>query len=195
MTYFHKWQHTPERAGEFVFWTNTADTHGQLSIPHSGSANVVDGSKTIHAAAVYAPHRLPPLLPKEGTNELRYDAATGLWHVASDGAVQMTYTEDELRFAAVYRARCFADESDHARFVEAQKNQWPMAKVLGVFRADLHRRGVLDEKAVVSAYDLGVLILDTYIKYPLPADAWIPFNYCVADRAVPWLEPLVRLLC
>ena len=45
--------------------------------------------------------------------------------------------------------------------------------------------------------ELGLLIMDTYIRYPLPTDSrsLIPYNYCALPRVKPWLAPLLRPFC
>jgi hypothetical protein len=44
--------------------------------------------------------------------------------------------------------------------------------------------------------ELALLLLDTFVKYPLPTmeKATLPYNYCVLNRLQPWLSPLLRAL-
>jgi len=42
---------------------------------------------------------------------------------------------------------------------------------------------------------LAMAILDTYVKYPYPTKAWLPFNYCALPRLVPWTATLLTPLC
>jgi len=48
----------------------------------------------------------------------------------------------------------------------------------------LVKKGKLTEGKEISKLDLSVLLLKTYIKYPLPAEtaALIPWNYCALPR-------------
>jgi hypothetical protein len=193
VAYYHTWTEAP--GGNFIFWT--ANDAGHISRPISGSANVVDGSKVAHAAGIYRPARRPPPMPRTGASELVFDNTTDKWHVVVDGAVAATYDESELRLGAVYRARCFAGDEDRARFQEAQQNQWSIDFVLSTFKADMIRRGVLKQEraAAIAPYDLGALIMDTYITYPLPQEAAIPFNYCALGKLAPLSKPLLDLFC
>ena len=85
--YYHKWKDPAmKRGGIFKFYDTSASTP-RTAFPFSGSANSVDGSKMVHAAAVYYPERLPPKLPKESKNVLQFNKAKGLWDVTTDGEV------------------------------------------------------------------------------------------------------------
>lgn len=190
VTYFHKWKTT--EGGEFWFWDDATGVP-KKSYPASRSANSVDGSKIAHAATVYKPSQRPPILNQNANNELKYNGNTKKWEVLSDKKVQAVYNESDLRFAAVYRARCFADEKDLEAFKEAQQNQYSLEFVLDTFRADLRKRGVYRDG--MNAYDLGMLIMDTYVKYPYSPSAMIMFNYCALDRLLPWTAPLLRWIC
>jgi hypothetical protein len=49
----------------------------------------------------------------------------------------------------------------------------------------------------MSRLDLGMLLMQEYIQYPLPTKevALIPFNYCALGKEVPLLKPLLSLVC
>lgn len=190
VAYYHKWKTSD--GGEFYFWD---DLSGQAkkSFPASRSANSVDGSKVVHAAAIYQPKKTPPILDQNARNELEYNKLTKQWEVKSDGIVARVYNEEEIRFGAVYRARCFADKADQAAFRKGQANQWSLDYVLGIFKKDLVSRGVYREG--IDAYDLGLLIMKTYISYPLSPNAVFPYNYCALSRLYPWTAPLLKLVC
>jgi len=177
----------------------------------TGSANSVDGSKVVHAAALYMPKRKPPVLSKENRNELVYigkdeKAAGGhRWGIEVNGEQKYTYAEDDIRFSAVYRARCFKDAAHQKRFVEGtEKNPWTAAEVLEVLEKDMKKRGawpfaptdtVASRDTPEDRYALGIALMDTYVKYPYSPTALIPVNYCALDRKYPWLKPVLQLVC
>ncbi|KAI9002110.1 hypothetical protein DFJ74DRAFT_696622 [Hyaloraphidium curvatum] len=199
VAYYHKW--TDERAGKFLFWNDPVSRKPQISLPISRSANSVDGSKVIHAAAVYMPWRLPPVLPRVARNTLEYRNEGGehFWDVKSDGKVMATYPEDELRFSAVYRCRCFKSREDFEQFERDQMpaNAWNVSHVLGILRADMDARGILPKAKQVPALELAELLLKTYVKYPLSPDAAIPYNLCAITEIdyLAFLKPIVDIFC
>ncbi len=183
VAYYHKWKTT--EGGDFSFWNDPSSPIAQISRPAGGSANSVDGSKMVHAANVYRPSERPPVMKQTSKNELRWQKDTTKWDVVSDGVVLKTYDEKDIRFGVVYRARCFRDEADLAAFREGQANQWTIDFVLNTFRRDLRDTHGYTRVDSLSAYDLGLLIMDTYVKYPYSATALIPLNYCAIDRLLP----------
>ena len=183
VAYYHKWKTTD--GGDFSFWNVPGSPIPQISKPAGGSANSVDGSKMVHAANVYRPKQRPPVMKQTAKNELRWRKDTSLWDVVSDDVVLQTYEEDEIRFGVVYRARCFANDADLAAFRKGQLNQWSVDYVLSKFRRDLKENYGRSDADALGAYDLGLLIMDTYIKYPYSSSAIVPLNYCAIDRMFP----------
>ena len=61
--------------------------------------------------------------------------------------------------------------------------------ILSVFTDDLIKKGKLQKDKIneISRLDLAFLIMDTYIKYPLPPKnyALIPYNYCALPLILP----------
>jgi hypothetical protein len=49
----------------------------------------------------------------------------------------------------------------------------------------------------LSKLDLGMLLMQEYIEYPLPTKefALVPFNYCALGKEVPFLKPMLSLIC
>ena len=156
----------------------------------------LDGTKVVHAAAVYMPTVKPPRIDRSKIVTLRYDGGQ-TWSVVSDGEVMQTYHEDQLRLSIVYRARCFASEEARLRFHSLPASEFlTLDDILGRFRDDLLKRGVLT-KAQVEADDrleLAMAILETYITYPFSTESIVPYNYCAATMQYPWLKPALALL-
>lgn len=203
--YYHKWSDIENRQGKFYFW-NSLGGPAQESLPISGNANAVDGSKMVHAAGVYYPQRRPPALNRTSVNELRYNARVfkekgeHQWDVVSDNNTVASYPEDDIRFSVVYRGRCFRSESEKNYYhsVENKAKQFSLEETNAVFVNDLIARKILASREAYEAmtpYEFGLLLLDTYVKYPFSDSARIPFNYCAIDRKVPWLTPLTKMVC
>eukprot|EP01104_Vermistella_antarctica_P017475 TRINITY_DN6190_c0_g1_i1.p1 TRINITY_DN6190_c0_g1~~TRINITY_DN6190_c0_g1_i1.p1 ORF type:complete len:430 (-),score=101.56 TRINITY_DN6190_c0_g1_i1:45-1334(-) len=195
VAYVHKWNDTKdERSGKFVYWNKDDLTHQTVSpLPLAGSA--VDGSKTVHAATTYFPDVSPPYIDRSKDNVLSY-LGEDKWHLTSNGEVIQKYDDDDLRKTVVYRARCFKDEEEMERFKnQKEEDNMKLEDILETFRKDLVARGKLSEGEVISPIDFNILILNTYIKYPLPVNALIPYNYCMLPRLYPWTETLLSPFC
>jgi hypothetical protein len=194
VAYFHRWA-DPEgkRAGKFFLWNDNGAP--QVMDPVSGSANSVDGSKLIHSAEIYMPEVVPYAFDPTKKNQITYVAANESWNVVADGAVVDSVPESLMRFSAVYRGRCFKDEAAQRQYHADQARPWTQREVLAKLEADLERRGLWSPADKMSPYDFGLLLMDTYIRYPLPLTAWVPLNYCMLGHVWPALQPLLKLLC
>ena len=92
----------------------------------SGTGTVTDGSKLVHSATVYWPTHPagpPPMIDKEKEVFLEYHGHEEgapenqlTWAVVQDGEVLRSYNESEIRFSLVYRARCFKDAAESAKY-------------------------------------------------------------------------------
>uniref|UniRef100_A0A6B2L527 Uncharacterized protein n=1 Tax=Arcella intermedia TaxID=1963864 RepID=A0A6B2L527_9EUKA len=193
VSYLHNW--TDDRDGSFVFWTDNGRAKAMAPAPRS--ANVVDGSKVVHAAAVYRAGVVPPVLRPSEPHALVYEG-DGRWSIRTDGEVRSRLSDDDLRVSIVYRARCFRDAEEARRFKELPESErLTLEGVLGVLKADLVKRGVLkaEEREGVSAFDLGMMLLKTYTRYPLPEKGLVPFNYCALPRLYPQTQPFLHYIC
>lgn len=196
VAYLHEWtDHNNTRGGHFVYWDNEGPPKRVFADFKAGSA--VDGSKIVHAAEVYR-HEVPvPILEKSAENVLRYKG-DDVWHIESNGKLVATYDEDDIRQTIVYRARCFANEEEREHFHNFPEDErMSLEYILGKFTEDLIAKGKLSEEraAEISRIDLALLLMDVYIKYPLPAKPFIPYNYCAASRLMPALEPYLSFIC
>lgn len=218
--YFHSWQATSERAGEFVIWHNSSALPSATA-PHPGSGSAVDGSKTVHASSVYfpsaafeqhppgSPGRGLPAIDKSKGAELRY-VGSDQWELftAAGSNTEQTpaarYHTDDLRFSIVYRGRCFASEEDIAKHAAQRPEE--MLKLEGILTdlvADLVRRGrvanettdVLLKNEPEARYALATRLMHEYLTYPLSGAALVPVNYCAVGALVPWLSSALDPAC
>jgi hypothetical protein len=189
--------------GDFVYYPDNSGYRNVPSFPLSASA--VDGSKVVHAATVYRP-KFPggiPIIDKDKSSKLRYDGNEE-WSLLADEKVVRVYNSSDIRISIVYRARCFRDRGEVAKYYEIiRDNNHPetlsLDYVLNRFKLDLVNRGVVSDAQVqsMSRFKLAMLIMDKYISYPFPSEytAVIPFNYCAAASLYPILQTLLRPFC
>mmetsp|Transcript_9042 Transcript_9042/g.25351 ORF Transcript_9042/g.25351 Transcript_9042/m.25351 type:complete len:438 (+) Transcript_9042:227-1540(+) len=200
--YVHQWESAEDRDGEFVYYTENADPEAVKPYPLAGSA--VDGSKTVHAAIVYRRDVEPPILDKSDDNELVFLEGEK-WELRSNGVHRQYFSTDDLRISIVYRGRCF--DSEETR-IEYNKN--PNARgnialqtIYETLVDELIRRGDIAAEdrtkmlAKENRLELNLLIMDKFIKYPLPSitKAVNPYNHCALIRLFPDLAPFLNLVC
>ena len=198
--YLHEWKiegQDPHAGGDFVYYTNTS--HVGTVIAKPGAGTIVDGSKVLHAAKIFHPEVKAPYLSKDKSWELVY-VDDDRWELQGDGVTEHTYATSDLRISMVYRARCFKSPEEAQRYADLPvEDMLTLEDILSTLRKDLVARGVTTaaKLAAMPQLDFAFLIMDTYIKYPLPPLelAWVPLNYCVLPRLAPWTAPLFKLIC
>ena len=198
VAYLHEWGPATRRggkAGQFLHWATGAAV-AESPFPRLGSA--VDGSKTVHAAVEYLGSDASPPLPfidKSVAHRLVYEGVPGdddLWALRrgdGEGEVVQRYATDDLRSSIVYRARCFADAAEAARFggnggPEAQ--MLTLDGVLATLADELVRRGKarsVEAALAMPRKDFAFAIIDAFVAYPWPS-ALVPWNYCALPRLV-----------
>ena len=77
------------------------------------------------------------------------------------------YRWDDLRFSVSWKAYCFADEHEQQTWRE-HADDLTLDYVVNRLVEDLRTRGRI-EGDVPNNPDLGLLIIDEYIKFPVPA--------------------------
>lgn len=195
--YLHQWTPQTDAGGQFIYYTN--DTFTGYVSPTSQSGIIVDGSKTVHAALIYHPTVRAPHLDKDKDSLLKF-AGGDNWDLIMDNNKIGQYKTRDLRISIVYRARCFESAEKAAQFSSLPSSEYlQLDDVLNTLQDDMIARKVLkaEQKNAISRLDLALLIMDTYIKYPLPAaeKALFPYNYCAASRLFPAVKPLLSLIC
>lgn len=192
VAYVHRWQDWDHKEGKFVYYTdNSGEWHTINPVPRS--ANVVDGSKTVHSATVYMESVEPVRMKPTSKNSLDYKG-DDRWQIVSDDQVLSNLTTDDLRISVVYRAKCFKDAAEAERFHnQKDSDMLTLDEVLATFKQDMARKGISTDG--LSAFDLGLKILSTYVKYPLPPKPLVPYNYCALPRLFPILKSVLDPLC
>jgi hypothetical protein len=195
--YVHRWENKQNpKDGAFVYWSDNDREQYVTATPLLG--NVVDGSKTVHAALIYRPEVKAPKLDKSQTNILKY-LGDDKWQLVANDKPTHNYATNDLRISIVYRARCFASKEEVARFhADRPEDEIGLENIINTLKNDLVKKGKFSSRAAVDALprlDLALLLMDTYIKYPMPPHAVVPYNYCMLSTLVPQLKPVMDLFC
>lgn len=187
------------RGGEFYFYPQGS---GGPSVQVNSKFNamlVADGCQVPHGVRRFKPEAKVPLLDRRSVKSLEYKG-DHVWHLISDGRKIGEYTTEQMRVTLVWRARCFRDAEEKARWEASEVMQ--LDDILDKLEADLRARGRLAKGEPRPApFKFAELLLDEYGRYPIETDlAWIPYNYCAADRllpawARPYVDPLLSLIC
>lgn len=208
VAYYHEWfDPAGARGGNFVHWAAADGSMATLAAaPGSGSA--MDGSKTVHAAQLFEPGAAAPWLDKSARHALVLNATDGRWGLESDGAPRgggHAWSEQQLRFSVVYRARCFASEGARAQFradLDARVGLLDLqADILRPLMIEAVRRGAAPSLAAMEALprlELGLKLVDVFVRYPRPRVWGVPVNYCALPRLFPrsrWLAQAVDWAC
>jgi hypothetical protein len=204
VAYFHEWQDASgARGGTFAHW---AARDGSVAVlaPEPGSANAMDGSKTVHAATLFEPGAAAPWLDKSVRHALVFNASDTTWALVSGGqprGAAHVWSERQLRFSVVYRARCFGSEREREAFAAALAAREGLMDLerdilLPLMREAVRRRAAPSLEALqgLPRLDLGLKLLDVFVRYPKPPRAWLPFNYCALPRLLPGSRALARAI-
>jgi hypothetical protein len=211
--YLHRWEPTEavdtsvdhDNFGSFIYWNNN-DPKPNRVLPHPLSGSVVDGSKVVHAASVYRMEDDIPLIDKSIVHWLKKESGENdRWTLTNErDGVLRNYSFDDLRISIVYRARCFANDAELESYrktlhgKDGEDGRMSLDGILEKFLADLIAKGKLAKGSTLESVprlDLALMIMDVYIKYPLPSEPVIPWNYCALGRLIPALNGVLGLVC
>jgi hypothetical protein len=198
--YLHRWSPEDKEnvGGDFVYYPG-GDLPAQTLAPVPLAGNSVDGSKTVHAALVYKPGESAPHIDKSSDATLKY-AGNEKWALEVDGKVSRVYDTDDLRISIVYRARCFKDAEEVARYKKnPDSEKLSVETVLETLKNDLVAKNIIsrDRLNLMSTLKLALFLMDHYITYPMPslAQTWMPYNYCALPKLFPATKSLMNLFC
>ena len=161
----------------------------------------MDGTQTVHGSKVHKPKIDFPKLDKDTRHSLEY-LGNEEWAVNKldkDGnkleRVHVWKSED-LRWAVVFRARCYRSEEEMAGHNPREELDLTMESIKADLAKDLKDKHNVDT-AALSPLELALMYMDKYIKLPYPVkNSWIPFNYCVIPKlGFEWLTPLLSPFC
>uniref|UniRef100_A0A914D543 Uncharacterized protein n=1 Tax=Acrobeloides nanus TaxID=290746 RepID=A0A914D543_9BILA len=199
--YLHEWN-KPKYGGQFAYFDkNTIVPTYEKPTPRS--VMLIDGSKTIHASTIYKPKFRPPIMAKDAKNELVFSPTKEgdeTWELRSNDKILRKYHTDDLRINAIYRARCFESEEKRKEFNKWYKtpgNGRPIEEILNELKEELVNKRDYDRKTLDSMprFDLALVLVDEFVKYPWPTRSLFPYNYCALPDLYPWTEKYLKWIC
>lgn len=167
--------------GAFVCWPNDVDGPAHEVSADANTAFMVDNCSVVHAVDRFGPPdtELPPLKPGMKLN-LSIDGESVV--TDTDGCEVVRYSIEDLRVALVWKAYCFADAAEQRRWERAE-DHLPIEFVIERIVDDLRNRGRLHGEVEIGP-ELGRLMIDEYVRYPIPVDvAGVPSAEAMDSRA------------
>ena len=162
------WFHDSEH-GALAHWPDGPDGPVRYHRIRANTALVLDTDSVFHGVDRVTDDSESRVPPVSRTTVLRPDGPAGgdRWAVVAEngeGPVLEEYAWDDLRFSVSWKGYVFGDEAeriawrDHTEDLDA-------TTVIDRLVADLAERG-LAHPDVARDHDLGLLLIDTYIRYP-----------------------------
>lgn len=164
------WYGRPQ-GGAFAYYPDGPAGAARTVPAKHNTAIVTDTDSMFHGVdrVSQAGPELPPI--QQGMT-LRY-VDGGRWVVGFDTAAPVAeYTWDDLRFSISWKAYCYADEHER-RMVAEHTDDLTREQVMGTLIADLRERGRIGD-TLPDETELGLLLIDEYIKYPTPVPESTP---------------------
>lgn len=151
--------------GALRYWPHGPDGAPVVHPVRANTAVVLDTDSVFHAVDPVAPGTEAPAT---GAGATLAAGPGGRWALARpDGEVVGRYDWDDLRFSVSWKAYCFADEAER----DAWRHHTDVLTIDAITRrlvADLVERGLV-EPDVAHDRELGLLLIDTYVRYPAAA--------------------------
>jgi hypothetical protein len=152
--------------GEFCFYPDGAEGAPVAKSVAYDTALLFDADSVFHGvdriAAEGAGREIAPLKPAMSLDFV----GDGQWVVHNGDDVVVNYKWDELRFSVSWKAYCFEDEREQRTWRE-HADDLTLDFVVGRLVDDLRARGRITGVAPGNP-DLGLLIIDEYIRFPAP---------------------------
>jgi hypothetical protein len=152
-------------SGALRYWPDGPDAAPARRPVRANTAVVLDTDSVFHGVdPVGHEHEAPRL----ATGSSLAADPDGRWSLSQpDGEVTARFDWDELRFSASWKAYCFADEPDRDTWRRGTDDLTSDA-IVDRLVADLAERGLV-EPTVARDPDLGLLLIDTYVRFPATA--------------------------
>jgi hypothetical protein len=147
--------------GQLRYWPDGPEAAPVVHTVRANTALVLDTDSVFHAVDPVRPEVEPPVVrPGAGLA-----AVGGRWHLSdADGSPVADYAWDDLRFSVSWKAYCFLDEAERDAW-RNHTDDLTTAAVVSRLVDDLVTRGVVASGVAVDR-DLGLLMIDEYVRYP-----------------------------
>lgn len=154
------------RGGELAYYPNGPAGPAETFPARHNTAFLLDTDSVFHGVdRVAETVPLPPLRPGM---RLRFEG-DGVWSVGPEGGEPLArYSWGEIRLSISWKAYCYRNEEER-RLVETHRDDLELDRILETLVADLRRRGALTGP-VPPDEELGHLLIDTYVRFPAPAE-------------------------
>jgi hypothetical protein len=155
--------------GELVYWPDGPGGPRRAHETRYNTAMVLDTDTVFHGVDRVARvdeasmPRLRPGMTLDFAGDRTWEV-----HPAGGGEVVQRYRWDELRFSVSWKAYCFRDEAERDAW-RTHADDLTLDAVLDRLVDDLVERGAVASREVTRDGDLGLLLIDTYVKFPQPA--------------------------
>lgn len=155
----------------------------------------------MHGSKVHKPNTEFPILDKDTRYSLEY-LGNEEWAVIELDSTSKrlgrvhVWKSEELRWAVVFRARCYRNKEEMERHDPREELDISMDSIKATLAKDLKEKHNVQTEEL-SPLDLALMYMDKYIKLPYPVkNSWIPFNFCVLPKlGYEWLTPLFSPFC
>jgi len=203
VAYLHRWDPADtSNGGGFFFYPKGNDEDPVLYPARFNNAIVVDGAVVVHGTEPFRPHLSDslPFIDKSFKHELTYRPETDDWvmnKVVGEGKKDdlATYKTSDLRISLVWRARCFATQQERDQWHNVTQHL-SLESVLSTLTEDLRSRSLIAKDANPEPFDLALLILNHYVRYPvLEKNPIKQHNFCLLPSLYPFLAPVINLIC
>jgi hypothetical protein len=153
--------------GALRYWPDGPQGQPVVHRVRAGTALVLDTDSVFHGVDPVGPGTEPPTGMTGSTLEAGADRR---WTLSRpDGEVVGRYDWDELRFSVSWKAYCFSDAAERDLWRDHGDDLTPEV-VVATLVADLVARGIVAPDVAIDRA-LGLLMIDTYIRYPAAAPA------------------------
>jgi hypothetical protein len=155
------------QGGEFVFYPDGAAAAPVAHEVRYNTAVLLDTDSVFHGVDRVAETSQPIASLSRGMR-LTY-AGDGQWKIIDQGRAVATYDWRDLRFSVSWKAYCFADAAEKARW-QAHSDDLTVELVVDRLLEDMRQRGSIEGEPARD-HRLCERIIDEYIHYPPPVPA------------------------
>ena len=153
--------------GAFACWPSGPDGDVIEVSPTPNSSFTIDNCNVVHAVDRFGPADAELALLRPGMT-LDFAIDTKSIVTAPSGEEIARYSIDDLRVALVWKGYCFEDERALIRW-QQQHEELTIDVVISRLVDDLRERGRIG-RVVPQSPELGLLMIDEYVRYPSPSE-------------------------
>ena len=186
VTYIHS-NSDPNRGGDFILYPNGITKHETLFQALPRRAIFADGSLYAHGTTILYPNTSNIIsLNKDNESYLKYIKELNVWrlHYNNNSNTYSDFKWNELRASIAMRAWCFNNKSDADSFDPHKlSNDFNMDDILHALKMDISSKlgKSMESLNAMKPFDLGMLMIQTYIKYPYKGIIF-KYNYCAVFK-------------